>query len=98
MSDSSIPNNLINQDTIKLRQVEERQQARLQEQAEWRRSNTLLCDCSNCINAQERELKAVDVGESVRRPPVPAFDIRSLFRFLLPSDETNDIASIFPSN
>ena len=47
MSDSSIPNNLIDQDTIKLRQVEDRQQARLQEQSEWRRSNTLLCDCSN---------------------------------------------------
>ena len=96
MSDSSIPNNLINQDTIKLRQVEERQQARLQEQSEWRRSNTLLCDCSNCINA--RELKADDVGESARRPPVPSFDIRSLFRFLLPSDEANDTTSIFSSN
>ena len=99
MSDSSIPNNLINQDTIKLRpDFEERQQARLQEQSEWRRSNILLCDCSNCINAQERELKAVDVGESARRPPVPSFDIRSLFRFLLPSDEANDTTSIFSSN
>ena len=105
MSDSSIPNNLINQDTIKLRQVEERQQARLQEQSEWRRSNTLLCDCSNCSNCiNARELnKETDVKESARRPPAPALpkqpdisqlkipDIRSLFRFLLPSDE--DIVS-----
>ena len=109
MSDSSIPNNLIDQDTIKLRQVEDRQQARLQEQSEWRRSNTLLCDCSNCINARELK-KETDVGESARRPPVPALpnqpdisqlkppDIRSLFRFLLPSDEANDTASIFSSN
>ena len=97
MSDSSIPSDLVDKDIVKSRQVEERRQARLQEQYEWRRSNTLLCDCSNCIKAQERELKADDVGESARRPPVPAFDIRSLFRFILPSDETNDIASIFPS-
>ena len=95
MSDSSIPSDLVDKDIVKSRQVEERRQARLQAQSEWRRSNTLLCDCSNCINA--RELKADDVGESARRPPVPAFDIRSLFRFLLPSDETNDITSIFPS-
>ena len=107
MSDSSIPNNLINQDTIKLRQVEERQQARLQEQSEWRRSNTLLCDCSNCIKQLEKE---TDVKESARRPPAPALPkqpdisqlkppvILSLFRFLLPSDEANDTTSIFSSN
>jgi hypothetical protein len=111
MSDSSIPSDLVDQNTVKLRQVEERQQARLQEQSEWRRSNTLLCDCINCINARERELKKeTDVKESVRRPPAPALpkqpdishlkipDIRSLFRFLLPSDEANDTASIFSSN
>ena len=109
MSDSSIPSDLVDQNTVKLRQVEERQQARLQEQSEWRRSNTLLCDCSNCINARELE-KGTDVKESVRRPPAPALpkqpdisqlkipDIRSLFRFLLPSDEANDPASIFSSN
>jgi hypothetical protein len=109
MSDSSIPNNLINQDTIKLRQVEERKQARFQEQSEWRRSNTLLCDCINCINARELK-KETDVKKSVRQPPAPALpkqpdisqlkipDIRSLFRFLLPSDEANDTASIFSSN
>jgi hypothetical protein len=107
MSDSSIPNNLINQDTVKLRQVEERQQARLQEQSDRRRSNTLLCDCSNCIKQLEKE---TDVKESARRPPAPALPkqpdisqlkppvILSLFRFLLPSDEANDTASIFSSN
>ena len=100
MSDSSIPSDLVDQDTIKLRQVEERRQARLQEQSEWRRSNTLLCDCSSCINARELK-KETDVGESARRPPVPALPkqpdirqlkpsyIRSLFRFLLPSDESD---------
>ena len=93
MSDSSIPSDLVDQDTVKLRQAEERLQARFQEQSEWYRlyGGTSLCDCSNCINA--RELKAADVGESARRPPVPALpklkipDIRSLFRFILPSDE-----------
>ena len=100
MSDSSIPSDLVDQDTVKLRQDEERLQARFQEQSEWYRlyGGSSLCDCSNCINA--RELKAADVGESARRrPPVPALpkqpdisqlkipDIRSLFRFLLPSDE-----------
>ena len=107
MSDSSIPSDLVDQNTVKLRQVEERRQARLQEQSEWRRSNTLLCDCSNCIKQLEKE---TDVKESARRPPAPALpkqpdishlkipDIRSLFRFLLPSDEANDAASIFSSN
>ena len=109
MSDSSIPNNLIDQDTIKLRQVEERQQARLQEQSEWRRSNTLLCDCSNCINARDLKGKADLVGESAgRRQPAPALarqpdisqcwptsDIRSLFRFILPSDEAIAISDIY---
>ena len=104
MSDSSIPRDLVDQsthtDTVKLRQAEERLQARFQEQSEWYRlrMNTSLCDCSNCINA--RELKAADVCAKVaRRPPVVALpkqpdiwqrkisDIRSLFRFLLPSDE-----------
>ena len=109
MSDSSIPNNLIDQDTIKLRQVEDRQQARLQEQSEWRRSNTLLCDCSNCINARDLKGKADLVGESAgRRQPAPALarqpdisqcwptsDIRSLFRFILPSDEAIAISDIY---
>ena len=104
MSDSSIPSDLVDKDIVKSRQVEERRQARLQEQYEWRRSNTLLCDCSSCkrqARLQEqsewrrsnaRELKADDVGESVRRPPVSDLpkqpdisplkipDIRSLFR------------------
>ena len=109
MSDSSIPNNLIDQDTIKLRQVEDRQQARLQEQSEWRRSNTLLCDCSNCINARDLKGKADLVGGSAgRRQPAPALakqpdisqhwptpDIRSLFRFILPSDEAIAISDIY---
>ena len=109
MSDSSIPSDLVNQDTIKLRQVEERQQARLQEQSEWRRSNTLLCDCSNCINARDLKGKADLVGKSTgRRQPVPALakqpdisqhwptpDIRSLFRFILPSDEAIAISDIY---
>ena len=47
MSDSSIPSDLVDQDTVKLRLAEEIRQARLQEQSEYRRSNTLLCDCSN---------------------------------------------------
>ena len=105
MSDSSIPSDIVDQDTVKLNQEEEGLQmperiALFQEQTEWYRLNggTSLCDCSNCINARERELKAVDVGESARRPPVPSFDIRSLFRFLLPSDEANDTTSIFSSN
>jgi len=107
MSDSSIPIDLVDKNTVKLRQVEERQQARLQEQSEWRRSNTLLCDCSNCIKQLEKE---TDVKESARRPPAPALPkqpdisqlkppvILSLFRFLLPSDEANDTTSIFSSN
>ena len=106
MSDSSIPNNLIDQDTIKLRQVEERQQARLQAQSEWRRSNTLLCDCRSCIKA--REPRSGDARESARpRPPAvvaqqgqPGIsqqkipDIRSLFRFILPSEEVTATSHI----
>jgi hypothetical protein len=63
MSDSSIPSDLVDQDTVKLRQAEERLQA-FRAQAEWYRLNagTLLCDCSNCINA--RKLKASYVGVS----------------------------------
>ena len=63
MSDSSIPSDLVDQDTVKLQQTEEILQA-FREQAEWYRLNagTLLCDCSNCINA--RKLKASDVGVS----------------------------------
>jgi hypothetical protein len=93
MSDSSIPSDQsTDTDTIKLRQIEERQQARLQAQAEWRRSNTLLCDCRSCIKA--RELISGD-AESARPPAVVAQqgqpdisqqkipDIRSLFGFLL---------------
>jgi hypothetical protein len=88
--------------SIELSQAEERRQARLQAQSEWRRSNTLLCDCNNCINSRELN-KETDVKESARLPPAPALpkqpdisqlkipDIRSLFRFLLPSDE--DIVS-----
>ena len=103
MSDSSIPSDLVDQsthtDTVKLRQDEERLQAAFQEQSErYRTRKSSLCDCSNCINARELE-KGTDVKESVRRPPAPALpkqpdisqlkipDIRSLFRFLLPSDE-----------
>ena len=73
MSDSSIPSDLVDKDTVKLRLAEERLQA-FREQTEWYRLNagTLLCDCSNCINA--RELKASNVGVSdgggTRRPPV----------------------------
>ena len=100
MSDSSIPSDQsTHTDTVKLRQAEERLQARFQEQSEWYRlrKETSLCDCSNCINA--RELRSGEAGGSVRRPPVLALakqpdiwqrkipDIRSLFRFLLPSDE-----------
>ena len=94
MSDSSIPSDQsTDTDTIKLRQIEERQQARLQAQSEWRRSNTLLCDCRSCINA--RELRSGDARESARPPAVVAQqgqpdisqqkipDIRSLFGFLL---------------
>ena len=116
MSDSSIPSDIVDQDTVKLNQEEEglqRQEriALFQEQTEWYRLNggTSLCDCSNCINARELK-KETDVKESARRPPAPALpkqpdisqlkipDIRSLFRFLLPSDEANDTASIFSSN
>ena len=63
MSDSSIPSDLVDQDTVKLQQTEEILQA-FREQAEWYRLNagTLLCDCSNCINA--RKLKASDVRVS----------------------------------
>jgi len=84
--------------------AEERLQARLQEQSEWRRSNTLLCDCSNCINARELKKETGLGGESAgRRQPTlalakqpdirqrwPTSDIRSLFRFLLPSDESDE--------
>ena len=95
MSDSSIPTDQsTDTDTIILRQVEERQQARLQAQSEWRRSNTLLCDCRSCIKA--REPRSGDAMESAR-PRSPAVvaqgqpdisqqkipDIRSLFGFLL---------------
>ena len=112
MSDSSIPSDQsTHTDTVELRQAEERLQARFQEQSEWYRlrrlrGETSLCDCSNCINARER--KSSEVGESARRPPdIPKqsdiiqgkiTDIRSLFRFLLPSDEAIYIASIFSSN
>ena len=110
MSDSSILNNQsTHTDTVKLSQAEERLQARLQEQSEWRRSNTLLCDCSNCINARDLKGKADLVGKSTgRRQPVPALakqpdisqhwptpDIRSLFRFILPSDEAIAISDIY---
>jgi hypothetical protein len=59
MSDSSIPSDIVDKsthtDTVKLRQAEERLQARFQEQSEWYRLNAgkLLCDCSNCINARK---------------------------------------------
>ena len=113
MSDSSIPSDLVDQsthtDTVKLRQAEERLQARFQEQSEWYRlhGGTSLCDCSNCINARER--KAAEVEESDRRrpPDIPKQpdisqrkipDIRPLFRFRRPSDEAIDIADIFSSN
>jgi hypothetical protein len=95
MSDSSIPSDLVDQNTIKLRHVEERKQARLQAQSEWRISNTLLCDCRSCIKA--RELRSGDARESARpRPPAVVAQhgqpdisqqtipyIRSLFGFLL---------------
>ena len=57
MSDSSIPSDILDRDTIKSRQEEERQ-ALFREQSEWYRLNAgnSLCDCSNCINA--RKLKA----------------------------------------
>ena len=35
-------------------QAEERKQARLKAQSEWRRSNTLLCDCRSCIKMRDR--------------------------------------------
>jgi hypothetical protein len=110
MSDSSIPNNQsTHTDTVKLSQAEERRQARLQEQSEWRRSNTLLCDCSNCINQLELKKETGLGGESAgRRQPTlalakqpdirqrwPTSDIRSLFRFLLPSDETIATSHIY---
>ena len=110
MSDSSIPNNQsTHTDTVKLSQTEERLQARLQEQSEWRRSNTLLCDCSNCINQLELKKETGLGGESAgRRQPAPALvkqpdisqrwptsDIRSLFRFILPSDEAIAISDIY---
>jgi len=73
MSDSSIPSDIVDQDTVKLNQEEEglkrqeEQIALFQEQTEWYRLNggTSLCDCSNCINA--RELKAAKVGESAKQ-------------------------------
>jgi len=107
MSDSSIPTDQsTHTDTIKLRQVEERQQARLQAQSEWRRSNTLLCDCRSCIKA--REPRSGDARESARpRPPAVVAqqgqpdisqqkipDIRSLFRFILPSEEVTATSHI----
>ena len=97
MSDRSIPRDQsTDTDTVKLSQAEERRQARFQEQSEWYRfrGETSLCNCSHCINA--RELKAAEVRESARRPSdIPKqpdsqwkiLDIRSLFRFLIPSDE-----------
>jgi len=110
MSDSSIPNNQsTHTDTVKLSQAEERLQA-FREQSEryqsWKES--FLCDCSNCINARDLKGKADLVGESARRQPVPALakqpdisqhwptsDIRSLFRFILPSDEAIAISDIY---
>jgi len=67
MSDSSIPSDLVDQDTIKLRQAEERQ-ALFQEQSEWYRLNggKSLCNCSNCIKA--RELKAANFSSHPMRP------------------------------
>lgn len=47
------PIDVVDQNTIELRQIEERIQARLQAQAEWRRSNTLLCDCPSCIKLRD---------------------------------------------
>ena len=98
MSDSSISSDqYTNTKTFESRQSEEKRlQDRFQEQSEWYRlhSGTSLCDCSNCINA--RELKAHDEEESVRpRAPIVSLpkqhdiipDIRSLFSFLLPSEE-----------
>ena len=111
MSDSSIPNNQSKHtDTFKLSRPEERLQA-FREQSEryqsWKES--FLCDCSNCINARDLKGKADLVGESAgRRQQAPASakqpdisqhwptsDIRSLFRFILPSDEAIAISDIY---
>jgi len=83
MSDSSIPSDQsTDTDTIKLRQIEERRQARLQAQSEWRRSNTLLCDCRSCINA--RELKATE-EKSARLRELKATEEKSARRGWAPS-------------
>jgi hypothetical protein len=98
-------------DTVKLSQTEERLQARLQEQSEWYRlrKESFLCDCSNCINARDLKGKADLVGKSAGRrqavvalakqPDIsqhwPTPDIRSLFRFILPSDEAIAISDIY---
>jgi hypothetical protein len=96
MSDSSIPSDQsTDTDTIKLRQIEERRQARLQAQSEWRRSNTLLCDCRSCINARElkateeksarlRELKATE-EKSARLRELKATEEKSARRGWAPS-------------
>ena len=101
MSDSSIPSDLVDQDTVKLRQVEERLQPAFQEQSEmYRTMKSSLCDCSNCISAREesarRRLTDIPKQPDISQWKIP--DIRPLFRFLLPSDEAIYIASIFSSN
>ena len=93
-------------------------QSDIEAQAEmYRTRKSLLCDCSNCINARERKLNSMGnqssletgVGESARQRPLDIpkqsdisqggiTDIRSLFRYFLPSDEAIDSASIFSSN
>ena len=98
MSDSSIPSvHTRDTDTLELRQTEDKKLKDLfQEQNEWYRlhGGTSLCDCSNCINA--RELKEPEVREIIRplapvvslpKPPEIIPDIRSLFRFLIPSGD-----------
>ena len=106
MSDRSIPDSRITQtDIVKLSHAEEGLPS-FREQSEWYRlrKESFLCDCSNCINARDLKEKTGLVGESVVRqqaPPHPKQtdirqhwptpDIRSLFRFILPSDE--DIAT-----
>jgi hypothetical protein len=104
MSNSSIPNDLVDQsthtDTFKLRQTEEGLQAAFQQQSEmYRTKKSCLCDCNNCIRA--RELKAGEVEESAKRrlsdiPNQPDSQVEipdispPLFRFPFP-----DIADIF---
>ena len=111
-------------------------QSEFEAQAEmYRTRKSLLCDCSNCINARESaRQRPLDIPKQSARclerqrqaalapnsrapapvrpplqgsqPPAGRSDIsqggityiRSLFRFLLPSDEAIDIASIFSSN